>query len=155
MTKDLNFYIDAFGHLTTNNKNGVPAPHKPILLLSIINLIEAGIISNNQIILNEELKISFSCIWHQFVDTEHKYKCNIALPFYHMKSEPFWKLQPSCYYEEKSSYNTKDLQSCFDYAIIDKELFTLLQDASNAVKLRVLLITRYISQLYIAQIKTI
>jgi putative restriction endonuclease len=47
MKEKLPYYIHCFTHLKRDFKNG-GAPHKPILLLSIIDLFEKGILSDNQ-----------------------------------------------------------------------------------------------------------
>ena len=148
MEKDLIYYINEFEHLNTNVRDGKPSPHKPILLLSIINLIEVCIITDNKIELNDDLNLSFAAIWREYVDPTLRYNCNIALPYFYMDSESFWKLKKSKYYEEKRSYTEKDLKANFDFAVLDEELFDLIKDPSNAIQLRVLLITKYIAQLY-------
>jgi putative restriction endonuclease len=51
-------------------KNG-GAPHKPILLLSIIRLFESGIFPNNRIFILPELVASFKSNWSKLVDTNH------------------------------------------------------------------------------------
>ena len=43
MTKDLEYYKDCFSSLNTMKKCGKLAPHKALLLLSIIDLIERGV----------------------------------------------------------------------------------------------------------------
>lgn len=40
--KDLNYYVECFSSLHTMKKCGKPAPHKALLLLSVIDLVERG-----------------------------------------------------------------------------------------------------------------
>ena len=89
MTEKLPYYIHCFTHLKRDAKNG-GAPHKPILLLSIIRLFEEGIFTNNQVHILPELVASFKTNWSKLVVTYHH--PIFAMPFYHMSSEPFWKL---------------------------------------------------------------
>lgn len=42
MQETLNKYISLFCSLHTNKQKGMPAPHKAVLLLSVIDMIEAG-----------------------------------------------------------------------------------------------------------------
>ena len=42
-------YLDYFSSLHTNTQRGVKAPHKAIMLLSVIDLVEYGVITSNQI----------------------------------------------------------------------------------------------------------
>ncbi len=43
MAKDKNYYLQCFSSLTVNRYHGELAPHKPILLLSLIDLYEYGV----------------------------------------------------------------------------------------------------------------
>lgn len=43
---DPNHYINSFSSLHTMKKLGKPAPHKALLLLSVIDLVERGIITS-------------------------------------------------------------------------------------------------------------
>ena len=42
-------YIDYFSALHTNTQKGVRAPHKAVMLLSVIDLVEYGVIDLNRI----------------------------------------------------------------------------------------------------------
>lgn len=60
----LDYFIHAFTHLRRDMKNG-GAPHKPILLLSIIHEYELRRISDNKIFITPELTHSFSVTWNK------------------------------------------------------------------------------------------
>jgi|AntRauTorckE6833_2_1112554.scaffolds.fasta_scaffold24430_3 putative restriction endonuclease len=66
------------------------APHKPFMLLSIIDGIETGWIKRPQIALNQDLIETFFNYWKSIMSEDRN--TTIALPFFHMKSEPFWEL---------------------------------------------------------------
>ena len=59
---DINHYIEAFSNLHTAKIKGHKAPHKAVLLLAIIDLIEEGVISDPCIKLSEELINKFGAI---------------------------------------------------------------------------------------------
>lgn len=69
-----------------------PAPHKPILLLAVIEAFEKGEIIHNWIEPSGELLIYFRNIWDQLVTTGHT--PNFSLPFFHLKNErgKIWEL---------------------------------------------------------------
>ncbi|SDG56131.1 HNH endonuclease [Psychroflexus sediminis] len=142
----LNFYIKKFTSLRRDNKNG-GAPHKPILLLSVIEAYEDEIFYTNEVYIVPELVAKFKHIWSQIVETNHH--SIFALPFYHMKSEGFWKLIPNYGFEKlvaskaslKSSFYT--LKTAIYCAEIDKELFELLKDDKNRNLLKISLLERY------------
>ena len=69
-----------------------PAPHKPILLLAVLESFEYGEIEDNLIEINEVLLTRFYDLWKLLVKTENS--PNFSLPFYHLNNEKgeFWKL---------------------------------------------------------------
>ena len=69
------------------------APHKPLLLLSILDLFAQGHIQNNLIEVTPELGYLFAGYWSKVVPAGHR--GNIALPFFHLRSSLFWHLSHS------------------------------------------------------------
>jgi len=69
-----------------------PAPHKPILLLAILELFEEEEIDSKWVEINEDLIIRFYDLWHLYV--KHPNTPNFALTFFHMGNERrgLWKL---------------------------------------------------------------
>jgi putative restriction endonuclease len=126
-------------------KNG-GAPHKPILLLSMIKLFEQSLYTNNQIFILPELVASFKSIWAKLVFTNHF--PIFALPFYHLSSEPFWKLVANVgcekWVESKNSMRSfGNLTTAVNYALIDKELSDLLLVPESRDILRIALLDKY------------
>jgi len=68
------------------------APHKPILLLAVIESFEEGEIEHNWIEITEALLTRFYDLWKLLVKTRNT--PNFSLPFYHLSNEKggFWKL---------------------------------------------------------------
>src|SRR5699024_8533431 len=66
------------------------APHKPFLLLSILDGIKIGWIQRPSITLSQELIETFFNYWKHIMGDSRP--TTIALPFFHMNSEPFWEL---------------------------------------------------------------
>lgn len=143
--KDLHYYIHRFEHLRRASVNG-GAPHKPILLLSIIDCIRFGYITDERIYISPELIGFFRSNWAARVKTAHT--MNFALPFYHLSGEPFWKLRIKAGYElgltkSKSIKSFTALHTAVEYATIDKELFLLLKQEKEQLILKHTLIDRY------------
>lgn len=55
MDKDIDYYLSAFEKMKRAIMRGVKAPHKPLLLLAILNFCQRGIIKDNHIVLSSEL----------------------------------------------------------------------------------------------------
>lgn len=121
------------------------APHKPFLLLSILDRIEQGAIQNNQIELTQDLTDTFFTYWNAIMDEDKI--TTIALPFYHMQSEPFWELQ---YRDGKNVYTSSPslggLQDRVEFAVIEPELFDKMVDPGSRDKIRLLLGSHYFSK---------
>ncbi|RJQ56511.1 MAG: hypothetical protein C4526_01690 [Nitrospiraceae bacterium] len=143
--KNLDYYIEKFAHLRIDRSHGRPAPHKPILLLSIIDLIEQGIISTNEIVLTPEIVSTFLSYWNALYPDQ---KGIVALPFFHLKSDLFWHLVPNAGFEKsfslirhiKSSYQIRDM---IKYAYLNEELFAILLSDKNRTAFRQAIINTY------------
>ena len=123
-------YLHQILRLKRSASNG-GAPHKPILLLSIFELIRKGDISSNQIEITPELVLEFKSNWSKLVVTQHS--PNFSLPFFHMRSEPFWRLITNIGMNIPltSSHSIKSLNALKEsvaFAELDKEFLRLLID---------------------------
>lgn len=90
--KDLNYYVECFSSLHTMKKCGKPAPHKALLLLSVIDLVERSFIVDNRIYLSDELICQFNKNVVTYLGDSIFFQPKIVYPFYHMGSEGFWKI---------------------------------------------------------------
>lgn len=143
----IEYFIQAFSSLHVDKSKGV-APHKPILLLSIIHEYEVKRILDNRIFITPELIHTFSEIWNQLVITEHDKR--FALPFYHLRGEKgsWWNLipKPNCeiWLENAGSMRSfANLNVAIEYAEIDLNLVQLLKNNDGRKVLREVLINTY------------
>lgn len=141
-------YANYFKKLNRGFNKGLgKAPHKPVLLLSVIQLIDKGLITSNRIFITAEIILAFKQNWQQLVATGHT--ANFSLPFFHLRTEPFWHLAPKPGMEikttsSKSIKSFKNLNETIAFAEIDKELFLLLQEPlTRAIFEQVLLDTYF------------
>lgn len=145
MTNDQvkNTYIKYLTKLNRATNNGIKAPHKPILLLSILQLIRKGEITSNRIFITPELVLAFKSNWNALVTTNNI--CTFALPFFHLKSEPFWHLTylRSGAGALKSISTLKSLNDNIAFAEIDQNFFLLMTDAITNTLLENILIENY------------
>lgn len=98
--KTADYYLKKFANLRIDRSHGRPAPHKPILLLSIIELIERRVISTNKIELTPDVVSTFLNYWNALYPDQ---KGIVALPFFHLKSDGFWHLLPNAGYMKSHS----------------------------------------------------
>lgn len=131
--KHLKDYSRRFTKLRVDRSRGV-APHKPILLLSVIELIAQGFIQNNQIVLSPELIATFLKYWGHLGSEAHN--PDIALPFYHLRSDKFWNFLPNPGYEllveSKVRIRTiSALREAIQFAYFDVPLYELMEDSDS------------------------
>ena len=151
--KDLQY----FSRLNTAKRQGKKAPHKALLLISIIDLIGKGIIEDNHIVLDDNLVRTFNATKDKYYPASKLFRPSIANPFYHLGHEPFYRLAPNTantaavaskpattYGNEDIHCSIKSLREQFSYAEIDEELFSLLKNKDIRAKLTTHLITNYL-----------
>jgi len=135
-------YIKAFEKLRIDRAHG-NAPHKPILLISILQMFQRGLINSSRIYITPELVALYRSNWSLLVTTNHD--CRFALPFYHLTSDKFWKLLPKPGFENilqlsASMRSFANLNAAVECAIIDEELVEIMKDKiSNYLLIEILL----------------
>jgi putative restriction endonuclease len=146
-------YKAAFSKLRTdvNSKTWSPitfyrAPHKPFLLLSVMDLIAQNIIQINFIEFNADLADTFDLYWVNVIGKEKA--SSPVYPFYHLKSSKFWHLIPVPGKEETlaaitSISSVNQLQQLVLGAKLDDQLFDLLLNERTRDQLRRVLIETY------------
>jgi len=147
MEETLYKYIKLIKHLKRGYNKGLgKAPHKPILILSILQLAQRNIITTNRIFITPELILSFKSNWKKLVDTKHT--PNFSLPFFHLRSEPFWQLvtipgMELIVNKSKSIKSFKNLKESIAFAEIDKDLFLLMSNSETQKILEEELLSHY------------
>lgn len=114
-------------NLNTDKSNPWPyevsnqAPHKPFLLLSVVDGIEQGWIPDNDIELSPQLREAFFRYWDGIMGDR---STKISTPFIHLSNEPFWRT------------NKK-------HAFLDQTLFKLIKKEENRNQIRSILLRNY------------
>ena len=146
MLPQLSLYIRKFSKLKTASLNGEPAPHKAVLLLAVISLIEERTIQENKISISPELVLKFKELFR--VLASDKFTANFSLPFYHLKSSGFWHLRTHSGREilltsSASIKSFSHLKEVIAYAYLSDDLFNLLMDGDNCQILKQTLLSTY------------
>lgn len=146
--KSLKYYIYKLTHLRRDNKYG-GAPHKPIMILSVISNIEIGLIKSNKILITTELVGVFKELWSSLVASE-RHHCIFAMPFYHLRTEAFWELIAKKGFENTvqskiAMKSFSNLQSAINYAEIDIELFNFLNNKEEREIIKFAVLDKYFS----------
>lgn len=125
--------------------NEGPAPHKPLLLLSVIDLLRQGQIFENKIFPSPGLAEVFLKYWSRVVVNRTH---NFAMPFFHLQGDKFWHLRANPGKEErlKSARRIRkvsDLLEIVNHATLDADLFVLLTNQRNREVIRQTLVDKY------------
>src|SRR5690606_3344307 len=140
---------------THRNKTFGKAPHKPVLLLAVIEQIEAGNIPENKIYITAELIATFQKLWAKLVP-HNGWQPRFFLPFYHLTGDKFWHLTmvDGAKVALTSSYSPKSivaLNNSIGYAFLDKELWEMLSNPSERHTIRELLLHEYFTRAHYEQ----
>jgi putative restriction endonuclease len=141
-------YLKAFKNLHIDRAHGI-APHKPILLLSVLQAYQNNQVQDQRIYITPELVALFKSNWSNLV-TSKRHDCRFALPFYHLTSDKFWKLIPKPGFENMLQFKDSmrsfaNLNAAIDFAIIEDDLFLLMNEkTSNRILKQCLLDTYFL-----------
>lgn len=139
-------YRYQFSHLRVDRSRGI-APHKPVLLLAVLDNIERGLITDNRVIISPELVATFMEVWAMLVK-EGPYAPRFALPFFHLKSEGFWTLVPfpgaePAVTSSGSIRSFSNLKDTVAWAVIAPDLFAGMCVPVERERLRSVLLETY------------
>ena len=152
----LSHYIDAFSRL--NSARGTAylgetlhrAPHKPILLLSVLDLAAQGKLARNFVALSPDLGELFRKCWVRVMPRDRK-TTQWAYPFFYLRSECFWQLVPHAGKETdlqavRNISSFSELQGLVAGARLDDDLYALMCIEDLRSALQVSLIKRYFDE---------
>lgn len=115
-----------------------PAPHKPLLLLSIMDLAESGKLPGRVLTRTPELVLRFRELGTLVAD-RWSTRLDLRLPFYHLKTQGFWQ----AFTAEMSPAQASETCAVIE---LHPEFFALLADRDFRVKARLVLVSRYFTE---------
>lgn len=126
------------------------APHKPLMLLAVADLIEAGFIRENLIPFNQRLLTAFDGYWNRCCGNRIT---NPLQPYWYLKGDGFWTLQAKSGHKQVLDAMVvngrvpplRRAEELIDGASLDPELFEALQTDVGRAEFRNLLIATFFS----------
>ena len=122
---------------TRLKQGGTPygkAPHKPVFLITLLELIDKRIITNNRVTVTPELVATFKENFSLLVKTAHK--DDFTQPFFDLQSDGFWFLEPKAGYSIDSHVRSvQTLIDRLDFGYFEDNLFNLLLNDSARLSL--------------------
>jgi putative restriction endonuclease len=146
MSEPLSYYLNKIEHLRVDRTHNVPAPHKPLLLLTVLDLIERGEITQNRIEVSPLLVETYLNYWKHIPTGQPR----LYNPFPRLRTSGFWHLHPrpsqkSALAATRSFQSLAHLNKLVAYASFDPELFLLLQRHEVREVLRQTIIKRHLA----------
>lgn len=141
-------YQEYFTKLKTAKIKGLAAPHKAVILLSVIDLFERKEVGENAFYPDDRLESKFKQLWETHVGNSPVFQPTFATPFYHLGSEPFWSLRVADGAEMEKLHGTPGigyLRKQKVFAVLSDDLFNDMQSARQREKMRSLLISMYLT----------
>jgi putative restriction endonuclease len=89
MDKDCKYWLRTLSNLRIDRASGDPAPHKPLLLLVILEMADKGEITSREISLSADLAFRFSVFWSVVAQRRRQHP-EVRLPFHHLGSSGMW-----------------------------------------------------------------
>lgn len=144
-------YIEAFANLRTNNKWGRKSTHKAVLMLTVIELYEKNVLSDNEIYYDDTLKATFPQVWKRVLPNEPISHSDAYLPFWYLQADTFWHIVPKRGKEDILSLMRDDnvkpseakLYDSVKCAELDDDLYFLMTIPSGRSSLKRALLETY------------
>ena len=140
-------WLERLYNLRRDKRGSHERPHKPVLLLAIMDLLDHGLVNHNEIRLSDDLVKTFKRYFAAVRQQDDQ--PTIENPFYHLCGDGFWQLVPQVgdrpLYEPGNASRAPTIQTLRKvYGRFDDDLWNaLLTDAHSRHQLREALIARY------------
>ncbi len=144
-------YIESFKNLRTNNKYGRKSHHKAVMMLTVIELFEKNILTDNEIYYNDTLKSMFQKVWNKVLPKEPLFHPEAYLPFWYLQNDSFWHIVPvrgkedilSLMRDANIKPSEAKLNDSVKCAEMDEDLYFLMTIASGRSSLKRALLETY------------
>jgi len=145
MTDELTRLKNEIAQMRLGKAKGRSKPHKPLMLLAVLDLFDAGVIRENRVPFEQDLVERFA---HYFEAVRREGDwCQPAPPFFHLRTSPFWSHQPlpgrEAAYRRLSTSGggSKRIVENIAYARFDEETFGLVSDPVSRHEIREFILT--------------
>lgn len=136
MTVNIQDWLRRFTSLRVDpDKDKGRAPHKPLLLLAVLDLLEAGALTDGWVTLSPDLVVRFQNFW-PIVYERRGNKGDVRLPFHALATDGIWSVFDEVGRPSRSRETSVR-------ARLDDSLLAALGDAAFRSKLRRLLVVTY------------
>lgn len=131
-------YVKSIERIRQKKIKGETIVAKPVLLVALIDGIEANVFWNNQFVINDWLEGRYNMLMQKYAkESQFDGTTGIEKPFWHLESDGFWHLNYQGERLSKGHTQSKAwLKENVEYAYFDEPLWILLQNKEWRLKLR-------------------
>lgn len=132
------YYIRSIETIRQKRINGETIVAKPVLMVAIIDSIDANVFVNNQFVLNDWIEKRYKNLMKLFTrNSQFDDSTSIEKPFWHLETDGFWHLNYQGERLSKGRTPSKAwLKDNVEFAYFDESLWILLQNREWRIKLR-------------------
>ena len=132
------YYSKGIESVRQKRINGETIVAKPVLMVAIIDAVDANVFMNNQFVLNDWIEERYKKLMEQFTkSSQFDGTIGIEKPFWHLETDGFWHLNYPGERRSKSQTPSKAwLKDNVEFAYFDESLWILLQNKVWRTKLR-------------------
>lgn len=134
----LDYYKTLLLSVHTHTVHGKKKVAKPLFLISLLEMINHGLILSNKIKYTTDLEQYYNSLFEKYSIPLSPLK----YPFYHLTSDGFYHIKGNL---PSKSPTPKQLKDHIAYAYFDEELWNLLQDKAVRAELTEALIDHFIN----------
>ncbi len=143
MSSAIHPWLQTLSRLRVDRAHETPAPHKPLLLLCLLDQIAQGVLTTPQVRLTPALAFRFLTYW-EIVATRRPVMGRVELPFFHLQGDGLLRLVAHSGMEStlKSlrATSVEALNQVVAYGELPLELFQLMEAAEHRDAVRRVLI---------------
>lgn len=149
-------YLTKMRNLSVKITKGIKAPHKAVMLITIMDFIKEGKIYSNEIYITDEIAKAFQRNWDALIGNNKIFSsfiCSPWTPFWHLKQDGFWHFRPLNSLTDIETLAPKGqtasvgkMRSVIKYAYLDAALYEILQDSVYRNRMFEIIIDTYINQ---------
>lgn len=133
------YYKNLLLSMNVAKHNGEIIIAKPIMLLTLLSLIEDGELIGNKFLYDDRLIARYKNLFFEYKPTSFT---SPIYPFYYLNSEEFYMIKGDT---SRRTPSTKFLRENVEFAAFDDELWELLQDSAVREEFRDAIIRHFLS----------
>ena len=125
-------------------------PHKPLMLLVVLDLLETGEVAENRFAFDDILTDRFRKLFE--LACQDGDWCHPSEPFFHLRTSGFWFHKPrpgrekACAELDTSGGGSKRILDNIEYAFLDPESFSVVNDATGRAEVRSFILETFFSE---------